>query len=241
MQMSSMQDLHRILDQFTPRPEPVGQLGGLNFAMVHNEQDRRYLRLMAEMLKSFDPGNPNLNIGFNVFDGQYHLWLLNFNGKYNVHHFRMLAGVQHPVANWRPFKEENVDIGGVDEFGTGIRVRIDPLPSNTLTLPITQAPPEVKSRQQLLMHNPSPTHAIVPVQQAGPIIVHEIGQRDASPKRDEGKKQNGKKSTKKAKKQPTKRGRQRRQPVGFLAGLAQAVVGAPDPDDSAASSSSSSG
>lgn len=236
LKMSTMQDLHRILDQFTPRPEPSGPVGGLNFAMVHNEQDRQYLHKMAQMLKSFDPGNPNLNIGFNLLDGQYHLWLLNFSGKYNVHHFRLLAGVQHPVANWKPFREENVDIGGVEEFGTGIRVRIDPLPSNTLTLPITQAPPEIKSQQQLLMHNPSPTHAIVPVQQSGPIIVHEVNRRDASPKRAENKKQN----SKKPKKPSVKRGRQRRQPVGFLAGLAQTIVGAPDSDGDSRSASSSS-
>lgn len=247
-----MQELHRILDQYVPRPELVDQLGGLNFAMVSNEQDRQYLKALAQMLKSFDRGNPNLNIGFNLLDGQYHLWLLNFRGEYNESHFKLLAGVQHPVANWTPLRKDSVGIRGIPNFGTGIRVRVDPMPMNTLTLPITQAPAEIQSQQQLLMHNPLPTHAIVPVQQQqqpGPIILHEEirhhHQRDESPKREDHKK-NGKKAAKKAKDhnhhRPTsrangRRGRTKQQPTGLFAGLAQAFVGPPTPPDSSSESS----
>lgn len=246
-----MQELHRILEQYTPRPEPIDQLGGLNFAMVHNDQDRQYLKALAQMLKSFDRGNPNLNIGFNVLDGQYHLWLLNFRGEFNMTHFKLLAGVQHPVTNWAPLREESVGFAKVPGYGIGIRVRINPMPMNTLTLPITQAPAEIRSQQQLLMHNPAPTHAIVPVQQqqqTGPIIVHEVSrhhqQRDESPKREEHKK-NGKKATKKAKEHSHhpaprangRRGRTKQRPTGLFAGLAQAFVGPPTPPDSSSASS----
>lgn len=247
-----MQEVRRILDKYAPPPEHIQDrilTTSLNLSMVHNEQDASYLDSLARMLKSFDPGNPNLNIGLSFQDGLYHLRLVNGRGRYNMTHFRLLAGVQHPVANWTPLRDESVEFENLPGLGACIRIHIVPLPVNTLSLPLAQAPQEVQS-QQLLLHSSAPTHAIVPMHQAGPIVVREevIHQqqqqhhhkRDASPKREEKKGKKPKKTTTRAvaQKRGTRGGR--RAPTGLLAGLAQAMVGAPNPASSSSDESASS-
>lgn len=242
--MSSMQELKDILRQYQPRPDVLSTDGGggLNFSLVANPHDRRYLNDLARVLKSFNPGNPNLNIGFNFIDEQYWLWLLHFEGDYDESHFRLLAQVPHPIANWVPIRENGVKIGEVPGWGVGIRVFVTPLPNAVATLPAPVPRPQLPAPQQiqpiLFQQLPAPPTS-QQQHQAGPIIVHEASRRDASPKRETRK---GEKKPPKKSRAKQRRSRKRRKaaPTGLLAGLAQSLVGAPETTSSSSSSSAES-
>lgn len=230
-----MQDLNRLLERYAPRPG--NSSCGLDLSMVTSPYDQRYINDLLNTMKSLDPGNPNLNAGFNFLDGQYQLFLLHFRPDYNQRHFKMLAQVPHPVPNWIPLQEDSISIAGVPGFGTCLRVRFNPFPSAIAALPAPSPPPTLPPVPQL----PPPTQAPPPPAQqppAGQIVMHELvtvkpERRDSSPKRNETfEKRKPKKETK-----TRGRSRRRRAPTGFMAGMAQALVG---PRSSSSSVSSSS-
>lgn len=239
--VANMDEVRRLLDQFAPRPSN-GQVHqqshpgydavtGLDLSRVQNPQDVTYIQRLIAMLRSFDRGNPDLNCGFNVIDGQYHIWLVYFSGHYTMWHFNMLAGVSHPVTNWIPLKEESIEVFDAREFRTCIRVRIDPLPTAILTLPLSQAPAEVRA-QHLLANEPAPTFAIAapPAPPATTTVV--LARRDASPERSS----DTAKKTKKDAPRKKRELRSRRSAPGLLTLLTRAAIG---PRNSSSSGSES--
>lgn len=246
--VANMDEVRRLLDQFAPRPGNAGlaqrspsgydSVTGLDLSRVQNPQDVIYIQRLIAMLRSFDQGNPDLNCGFNVIDGQYHIWLVYFSGHYTMWHFRMLAGVSHPVTNWNPLKEENIEVFDAREFRTCIRVRIDPLPSAILTLPLSQTPSEVRA-QHLLASEPAPTFAIAepppPPPPPASTTTVVLARRDASPERASDKAKKTKKQTARKKREL----RSRRNAPGLLTLLTRAAIGPRNSSSSSASDSES--